>query len=392
MIPLSRPPDVIWDVTYACPLRCTHCYSESGRRASRQLRHEEMLRVADALISLRPSSVQLSGGEPMLVKGLVQLAERFQQAGISVALYTSGWLMTPEIVPELFRVFSQIHVSVDGATARVHEAIRGRVGGFERAMRALTLLDAAAREERERTGRSVTFGVDCVVVRSNLHQLEAFCTDLVPRFPELKFLFFGVAIPSGLASRQGFAERELLTEEQRQRLMNPDFVGHLRSLVPPSVRIRVSDGMALQMHPEHLARGRAARYSMQVEPDGAVRGMAIYEGTVGSLLEEPAQVLWERVLARPHDPFVAETLSPVRTRQEWAEAVRRIDYHFGTEEVRARIDRRPEFPTPRPPITVLEPAVDWAKTSELPSVEPEHPALEASGLESKLELERPSLT
>jgi MoaA/NifB/PqqE/SkfB family radical SAM enzyme len=381
MNPPSRSPGVIWDVTYACPLRCTHCYSESGRRASRQLRLKDMLRVADALIALKPASVQLSGGEPLLVKGLFQVAERFHQAGIPVALYTSGWLLEPEMIPELFRLFAQIHVSVDGATARVHESIRGRPGAFERAMRALKLLDEAAREERERGGRSITFGMDCVVVRSNLHQLEAFCTELVPRFPELKFMFFAAAIPSGLANRQGFAERELLTEEQLQRLSSPEQLQHLRSLVRPSVRVGVADGRKLQMRPEHVASHRAAS-AMQIEPDGAVRGMAIYEGTVGNLLEEPAQVLWERVLARPNDPFVVETLRPARTRQEWARAARLIDQHFGSEEVRARIDRRPEYPTPPLPITQLSPLAAWEQQPEAelapeaapePSAEPPSP-------------------
>lgn len=364
----SLSPVVNWDVTYACPLRCTHCYSESGRRASRQLKLADMLRVADALISLRPESVQFSGGEPLLVKDLFQVAERFRAAGIPVGLYTSGWLMEPEMIPELFRLFSQIHVSVDGATARVHESIRGRPGGFERAMRALTLLDAAAREERERHGRSITFGMDCVVMQSNLHQLEAFCTELVPRFPELQFLFFEAVVPGGLANRQGFAERELLTEEQLRHLTSPATVQRLRSLVPPSVWVRSSTGRALQMHPDDVANEMAARSLMQIEPDGAVRGMAIYEGTVGSLLEEPAQVIWERVLARPMDPFVVQTLKPVRTSQQWAEAVRRIDYHFGSEEVRARIDRRPDYPTPRPPITLIEPTTAWEPESEHPSL------------------------
>lgn len=49
---IAPPPDVVWDITYACPLRCTHCYSESGRRPARQLSRAELIRVADALIAL----------------------------------------------------------------------------------------------------------------------------------------------------------------------------------------------------------------------------------------------------------------------------------------------------------------------------------------------------
>jgi hypothetical protein len=208
-----------------------------------------------------------------------------------------------------------------------------------------------------------------VVVRSNFGRLAEFCTELVPRFPQMSFLAFQAAIPSGLATRPGFVEHELLTDAQVQSLISGGYQEHLSGLLPGSVQLRVSDGKDLQMHPEQLARGQAANYLMHVEPDGAVRSMAIYEGTVGRLGEEPAQVLWERALSRHSDPFVVETLAPVRTMQDWAEAARRLDYHFGSEEVRARIDRRPgylppEAPTLRPPIMRLKQPEPWHPATE----------------------------
>jgi MoaA/NifB/PqqE/SkfB family radical SAM enzyme len=339
-----RPRGINWDVTYACPLRCTHCYSESGRRASRQLSREGMFRVADALISLRPMSIQFSGGEPLLVKDLFQVAERISQAGIQLALYTSGWLLERNMLPDLLRLFSRIHISVDGTTAKVHDSIRARPGSFERALHALALLDEAAREERQRSGRAVNFGIDCVVMRSNFSQLEEFCTAIAPRFPELKFIFLGAAVPSGLANRPGYTEHELLSDEQLRLLESPDYTRSLKALAPDSLQVHTSTGLALQMHPELVASGQAITHLMHVEPDGAVRGMAIYEGTVGNLLEESPQVLWERARSRHAHPFVVETLSSVRTMKDWAEAARRIDAHFGSEEVRARIARRPEYP------------------------------------------------
>jgi hypothetical protein len=80
-----------------------------------------------------------------------------------------------------------------------------------------------------------------------------------------------------------------------------------------------------------------------VEPDGEVRAIPIYEGTVGNLLTEDVGALWEHVKERWSDPFVVEALSAVRSMEDWAEATRRIDYHFGTDEVRRRINRRPTY-------------------------------------------------
>ncbi|MGI5271711.1 radical SAM protein [Nonomuraea sp. CA-218870] len=323
-----------WDITYACPLRCTHCYSESGRRPSRQLAHDEMLRVADAIVALGPESVEFAGGEPLLVRGIFEVAGRLRSAGITVNLYTGGWTLTRPMAEAATEVFSRITVSVDGATAEVHDRIRGRAGSYERAMRALALLEELA------PAREVTFGIDCVAMRGNLHQLDEFCAAVAPRFPSLGFLIFGAVIPSGLASRPGF-EDELLTQDELRTLTDPEYVARLRALAPPTVQVMTTDNFMLQMNP-----GFIERYGFpmaQVEPDGEMRAMPIYEGTVGSLLEEDPLVLWERAIARWRDPFVVEALSSIRSMRDWAEATRRIDLHFGSGEVADRIRRRPAY-------------------------------------------------
>ncbi|GHF05731.1 MULTISPECIES: radical SAM protein [Streptomyces] len=348
MLESSGPEVVVWDTTYACPLRCSHCYSESGRRAPRQLGHEDMLRVADALITLNPRVVALSGGEPLVVKGIFEVAARLSRAGIKTAVYTSGWIMEPWMATELAKVFDEVIVSLDGATAQIHDRIRGRRGSFDRALSALTLLDAAARERRRRRRSPLWFGIDCVVVRSNFPQLEEFCTAIAPRFPELRSVTFNAAVPEGLASRPEFGHFELLDDEQVAELTSTERHARLQALAPESVRVFTTDNSNLVMRPDRFASGVDARV-MQVEPDGDVRALPVYEGTVGNLLEESPMELWQRGIARLNDPFVVETLSAVRTMQDWAEAVRRMDYHFGSPEVRSRIDRRsvrtnpPEF-------------------------------------------------
>ncbi|MFE4924329.1 radical SAM protein [Streptomyces sp. NPDC056661] len=343
-----RPSIAIWDITYACPLRCTHCYSESGRRPKRQLGPDGLLRVADALTSLRPHEVALAGGEPMLVPGLLDAAARISEAGIPVSIYTSGWTLRREHLEDLARVFSRIHVSVDGATPSVHDGIRRRAGSYERAARALTLLDHAAEQRRTDGKTPLLFGVDWVAVRSNFDQMERMCTEFVPRFPHLAFIGFGATVPSGLASRQSFAEQELLSDAQASLLRHPDFTRRLRSLVPASVRLSTTDNRMLQMRPDQVERGEILA-GMQVEPDGEVRAMPIYEGTVGNLLTEDPAELWRKAVARWSHPVVMQALTGAYTMQEWAQAVRRIDYHFGSEEVRARIDGRPAFTAPKHP-------------------------------------------
>ncbi|EWM10508.1 radical SAM protein [Kutzneria sp. 744] len=329
----SGPRIIVWDTTYACPLLCVHCYSESGRRPTRQLDPDTMLLVADKIAAAGPESVVLSGGEPLLTPVIADIARRLSQAGVQVVVYTGGWSMRPELAEQLASTVSLLGVSVDGATAEVHDKVRGRRGAFDRALRSLAILDEVASRV------PFNFGLDCSVMRSNFHQLDDICATVAPRFPRLGFAYFGPVVPSGAASRAGF-DAELLTDDQVRELTSDDRVARLRSLAGDGVDVQTTDNRQLMMHPDR-ARDWSTYGSVQIEPDGQVRAMSIYEGTVGNIRTDPPSVLWERALARWHDPFVVETLGPVRTMAEWAVAARRIDQRFGSPDDLRRIARRP---------------------------------------------------
>ncbi len=261
-------------------------------------------------------------------------------------LYTGGWPVTRAMVERLADVCYRFVVSLDGPNAEVHDAIRGRAGSFDRALRTLELLDEVSRARRGQGLKPLQFGTECVVVRSNADHLDAFCTRIAPRFPEMRILSFQAVIPAGLASRPGFVERELPDDEQVRRLGSEQERTRLAALAPPGVLVLTSDNLELRMAPDQVARGLGFQV-IQVEPDGEVRAMPVYEGTVGNVLDEPVDVLWRRALQRWDDPFVARTLSAVRTMADWAEAVRLMDHRFGTDADRARFARRPDL-TVRP--------------------------------------------
>src|SRR6266699_681100 len=310
MTALDGPAEVIWDMTYACPLRCVHCYSESGRRPARQVGAEAMHAIADAIISLRPNAVALAGGEPLVNKNVFDVAERLRQAGMLVVLYTSAWSFRPWMVARAQNSFSRVAVSVDAATAELHDRIRGRSGSYQRAMDALSLLDGAASASSDAGLPPLPFGIDSVVMRSNFDQMGSLCTTMAARFPRINLISFNAAAPAGLASTAGFADHELLTDDQAAALAGRQQRKRLAALVPPSVRIETTDNRALLMSPDMIAKGVVTN-AMQIEPDGEVRAMPMYEGSVGNLLHEPARTLWERSVQRWNDPFLVQTLSRV---------------------------------------------------------------------------------
>ncbi|WP_256105445.1 radical SAM protein [Streptomyces sp. ODS05-4] len=338
----DKPLEVIWDITYACPLRCSHCYSESGRRPARRLGRSDLLRAARAICALGPYGVSIAGGEPLSIPDVAEVVRIFSAAGISTSLNTSGWTLRAEQIEQLAGTLDRVSVSLDGATAEVHDRIRGRAGSFHRATGALERLDDTVRRRRD-AGRDVfSLGIDFTAVRSNFHQVEWMCAEVAARYPALEYLAIGAAVPEGLASRAGFARRELLSDAEAALLGDRAHGVRLQALAPATVQVSVTDNLALKMHPE-LVRAGVFLPVLQIEPDGEVRAMPAYEGTVGNVLCDAPHDLWRRAVARWHHPFVVAALEPARTMEQWAAAVRAIDHRFGTAEDRARIARRPEF-------------------------------------------------
>jgi MoaA/NifB/PqqE/SkfB family radical SAM enzyme len=329
----SLPSVVLWEITYACPLRCTHCYTESGRRPARQLALDEMLALADVLIAMKPHQLHIGGGEPLIVPGFLQVLERLHAGGLPVVVSTSGFGVTEEVARALAERCHSIHVSVDGPDAAIHDLIRGREGSFDEAMAALALFERLAGE------RKVRFGIDCTLVRRNFDAMPRFFDEVVPRFPHLEFVLFNGAVPNGLASRESY-EQELIDDAQFAQLSEPAFARALRARAPRGLVVALTDNTDLQMRPERVRDGTAAVDFMAVEPDGMVRALPIYEGQVGDLRSEAPEVLWQRVRERRDHPFVVEQLSPVRTMSQWAQATRALNQHFASPADLVRIARR----------------------------------------------------
>ncbi len=339
------PSVVLWEVTYACPLRCPFCYSESGLRPSRALPLEQMLRVADRLLTIRPRVVHLSGGEPLVVKGLFEVAERLQRGGVQVVLTTSGFGLDAEAARGIGASCHSVHVSIDGPDAVLHDRLRGREGSFAAALDGLGLLDRLSRARREAGQPRVRFGIDCVVLRSNFDALPRLVTDVAARFPELEFVIFNGVVPQGLASRAGY-EEELLDEAQMAALDSGELERSLTLLGGGRLAVFTRNNFDLQMHPETVRDGTAWTLDrMIVEPDGAVRAMEVYEGTVGNVLDESLDLLWARSCDRRRDPFVAEQLAKVHSAAEWSAATRVIDRRFAVDKELVRLDKRRPYRT-----------------------------------------------
>ncbi len=108
-------------VTDRCNLRCTYCMAEDMQflPKSQVLTLEEMAAVGEAFVALGVEKIRLTGGEPLVRKGVVSLAERLSSLnGLRELVMTSnGVLLTQHAQALVDAGVSRINISIDSLQA-----------------------------------------------------------------------------------------------------------------------------------------------------------------------------------------------------------------------------------------------------------------------------------
>lgn len=114
MIYPKYPPSIDWEVTSACNHNCIHCYNywrKTGTVNCASYSSEYYLNVAQRIVEEKPVSVQITGGEPLLVwRHLKDAVKILLDAGISVSINTNATLVTDKIAA--FLAANQINAFV----------------------------------------------------------------------------------------------------------------------------------------------------------------------------------------------------------------------------------------------------------------------------------------
>lgn len=186
----ERPFIVIWEVTRACQLVCTHCRADAIRsRNPFELSTEQGCKLLDDLASFgtpRPLVV-LTGGDPFERPDLPELVAHGASLGLSMAL-------SPSVTPRLTReVLVELHdagakavsLSLDGASAATHDAFRGVNGVFDDTM-------IAARMVRDVGYR---LQINTTVTRDTVHELPGILKTVLELGTTLWSVFF--LVPTG---------------------------------------------------------------------------------------------------------------------------------------------------------------------------------------------------
>ena len=122
--------DLRISVTDRCNLRCVYCMPDVGMTFlphDELLSFDEIVRVASVAASLGVTSLRLTGGEPLVRKGLVSLVSRLSLLGLDdLSLTTNGMLLAPLAAGLADAGLTRVNISCDSLRADRFNSIRRR--------------------------------------------------------------------------------------------------------------------------------------------------------------------------------------------------------------------------------------------------------------------------
>lgn len=142
---LKAPLIVQLAVIFTCNLTCVHCYTSStAEQRPDTLTFDEITGIIDDAAANEVFDLSLTGGEALLRKDIFDIIGYAKRHPLFVNLNTNGTPVTPRVAQRLRDAgLDQVRVSIDSATAEVHDAFRGRTGALRATMRGIRRLLAA---------------------------------------------------------------------------------------------------------------------------------------------------------------------------------------------------------------------------------------------------------
>jgi len=179
--------DLRVSITDRCNYKCVYCRTGEVGAQYPELKIEEYLRLIGLFVGLGVSKVRLTGGEPLLRRGLVELVRELARLKtldgepLDLALTTNGHMLDGLAAPLKAAGLHRVTVSMDAVNAGTFERITRIPGSYETVLGGIRAGKAAG---------LTPLKVNCVLLRGfNDDQIEGFARfareeDVVVRFIE----------------------------------------------------------------------------------------------------------------------------------------------------------------------------------------------------------------
>src|ERR1700732_4585087 len=143
---LSQTPlVVIWEVTRACDLACSHCPASAKlQRNPLELSTMEAKRMIHDIAQLNPPIFIFTGGDPLKRPDICELVEYAANKYLHPAMTPSATpLLNQESLTRLKRAgLSRLTLTLDGPNPELHDSFRGVNGSFAKTVDAMCWANA----------------------------------------------------------------------------------------------------------------------------------------------------------------------------------------------------------------------------------------------------------
>ena len=164
--------DLRVSITDRCNYKCVYCRTGEVGAQYPELAIDEYLRLVRRFVALGITKVRLTGGEPLLRRGLLELVSELKSLRtimgepLDLALTTNGHLLEDLAAPLRAAGLDRVTVSMDAVDAPTFERITRIPGSFETVLRGVRAARAAG---------LTPLKINCVLLRGfNDDQVEGF--------------------------------------------------------------------------------------------------------------------------------------------------------------------------------------------------------------------------
>ncbi|MCP4231402.1 MAG: radical SAM protein [bacterium] len=282
-IEVSAPYRMDVALTYGCDNACPHCYNEKTREGE-TLSLDEFKRVIDKVWEVGIPHITFTGGEPTESPYLVELVEYAEEIGIITGLLTNGRKLADQaFVDKLADAgLDHVQITIESVDSAIHDDMVGVPGAFEQTVEGIKKIIASP----------MYLVTNTTLTKKNadgVEELVAFLAGLgVDHVAANGVIYSGEALDIDFS----LTEIELQPIVTRMREACLEHSAKFTWYTPTEY---------CHFNPIELDLGAkqctAAKYNMCVEPDGSVLPCQSYYESLGNILTDDWESIYNHDLA-----------------------------------------------------------------------------------------------
>ncbi len=159
---------VVWEITSQCNMRCRHCCSNASDFRTNSLKNplfsnrKLLEKRVDKMVSFGIKEFYISGGEPFMVKNILDFLKFLKEKGVKVGVASNGACLDENTIKRLSEIkIDFLHISLDGHLPKIHNYLRGG-NFFNKTVKKIKIIKE----------HKIPLRIGCIIWRKNENHIE----------------------------------------------------------------------------------------------------------------------------------------------------------------------------------------------------------------------------